>query len=647
MKSLKKVGMILLFLGFFILSFSKTSQASGDLFLKHLNFEAQVKEDGSMKVTETWNIEIEDTNTLYKTFETDYTKYSGITNVTVKDITTGKGQELREIKTLMYHVPKGSYYGMENDDGNFEIAWGVGLDDTRAVRKYQISYTIQDAIHKYSDYAELYWQFVGKDFEISADKVTGTITLPQNSTSSEEIKVWGHTEDLNGEIYPKGLNQIEFTVNHFNSGRFIEIRSLFPTQMITSAKKEENVTRLNTVIEEETKWAEEANRRRETRDFIKKAISFIINIVFIGISILFIRNAIRKIKKTKGKKKLKPTENIIYYREMPRENATPAQAIYIYKKIKSNLASTEIGKIFSATLLNLNLKKIIEFQVTKNNKNKDVVTIKIQDETLVKNLENQDEKVMAEFLLSAMKSKNSQEITVKDLQKYIQRSSSRILSLQEKIEKGTKQGLYQNQILDEKEEKVYQKELQAQLGYLFAIVFGIAMVAPIIITIGLSVLIGWIPFLIITMINFILSSITLSKINVYTQQGVNEAEKWKGLKKYMEDFSMLNEREVPEIVIWEQFLVYATAFGMADKVLKQLKIVYPDFENSINSNTYPYLYLMMNTNFSNSFTNSISSSISSAYSSASGGGGGFSGGGGGGRRPEVEEAVDNRFFNKK
>lgn len=149
------------------------------------------------------------------------------------------------------------------------------------------------------------------------------------------------------------------------------------------------------------------------------------------------------------------------------------------------------------------------------------------------------------------------------------------------------------------------------------------------------------------MINFILSSITLSKINVYTQQGVNEAEKWKGLKKYMEDFSMLNEREVPEIVIWEQFLVYATAFGMADKVLKQLKIVYPDFENSINSNTYPYLYLMMNTNFSNSFTNSISSSISSAYSSASGGGGGFSGGGGGGRRPEVEEAVDNRFFNKK
>ena len=63
----------------------------------------------------------------------------------------------------------------------------------------------------------------------------------------------------------------------------------------------------------------------------------------------------------------------------------------------------------------------------------------------------------------------------------------------------------------------------------------------------------------------------------------------------MEEFSLLNEKEVPEIAIWEKFLVYATAFGIADKVLKQLKIVYPDIENSINVNTYPYMYLMIHT----------------------------------------------------
>ena len=88
-------------------------------------------------------------------------------------------------------------------------------------------------------------------------------------------------------------------------------------------------------------------------------------------------------------------------------------------------------------------------------------------------------------------------------------------------------------------------------------------------------------------------------------------------------------------------MVYATAFGIADKVLKQLKIVYPDLENTININDYSYMYLMMNTDFSRSFTNAINTSMSAANSSATGGGGGFSaGGGGGGRRPVVEE-VDN------
>ena len=110
----------------------------------------------------------------------------------------------------------------------------------------------------------------------------------------------------------------------------------------------------------------------------------------------------------------------------------------------------------------------------------------------------------------------------------------------------------------------------------------------------------------------------------------------------MEDFSMLDKREVPELVIWEKYLVYATAFGIADKVIKQLKIVYPNFDEIMNTNiaTYTYINLMMNTNFNSSFSNSITTSMSSAYSSGTGSGGGFSGGGGFGRWPEV--AADGR-----
>lgn len=115
------------------------------------------------------------------------------------------------------------------------------------------------------------------------------------------------------------------------------------------------------------------------------------------------------------------------------------------------------------------------------------------------------------------------------------------------------------------------------------------------------------------------------------KNGIDEQDKWKALKKYMEDFSLLKEKEVPDLVLWEKFLVYATAFGISEKVIKQLKIVYPEF-NNLDYTVYPHMYMFMNTDFSRSF-NSVSSSMSSAFSSGSGSGGGFSGGGGRRRRP--------------
>ena len=59
----------------------------------------------------------------------------------------------------------------------------------------------------------------------------------------------------------------------------------------------------------------------------------------------------------------------------------------------------------------------------------------------------------------------------------------------------------------------------------------------------------------------------------------------------MEDFSLLNEREVPDLKLWEKYLVFATAFGISEKVLKQLKVVYPEITdmNSAMYNTYSYI----------------------------------------------------------
>lgn len=626
MNNIKKVTIILIFiLLFLIIGRIKSEAKSSDLYLENLEFNSIIEKNGDMVVNETWDIDIENTNTLYKTFKIDDTKYNAITDVTVTDITDGQEKEFKQIDELMYHVTKNCYYAMENDDGDFEIAWGVGLDDESQHKTYRITYRVKGAVAKYSDYAELYWQFVGKDFSVDAKNIKGTIYLPEMVENKEDIKVWGHTEDLNGEIYVTGNNKIEFTLNNFNSGRYVEIRTLFPTNLITSSTRGEQKEILNDVINEETVWANEANERRTRKENQDKIITSLIIIISLLLAIWFIAKIIKRTKSLKGLKEIKPEEKIIYFREIPREDASPMEALYVCREFKNQIDSTLLGNAFSSSLLDLSLKKKIEFKIEKDN-NKDNITIEILNRNTFLEDIPEDEKIFAKILLDATNDNNS--ITVKELQKYIKRMKTEdITKLPENLYKVIIDKFEKIGIINKKELDKYNKQTGAFAIYFIGLVFCV-MLLIFSINVNLYMLIGAIPLVITILINLVLISIQMKRTNVYTQKGINEKEKWKGLKKYMEEFSLLKEKEVPEIILWEKFLVYATVFGISDKVLKQLKIVYPDLDNMIQDGTYPYMYLMINTDFSHSFVSVVSSSMSSAYSSATGGGGGFSGGGG-------------------
>ena len=625
MKKIRKLFMVLIFTFLFLAIGNKSNAASSNLELNNLNFDAKIQENGDMVVTETWDIDIEDTNTLYKTFKTDINKYLDIKDVNVKETTNGIDKDFTETSRLMYHVTKDYYYGLINDNGDFEIAWGVGLDEESDTRTYEISYTVEGAVGRYSDYNQLYWQFVGEDFEIDANKITGTITLPKGVDNKDEIRVWGHTAAMNGEIYATANNKIEFTITDFKAGTYVEVRTLFPTDVLNDeVQRTYEHPILDTVLEEEMVWAEEANRLRNQRIIYVALIYIAITVL----SILLIINIIRKIKVIRKRKERKPSEEIIYFRELPREDASPAEAVFLEEETKTDLQPNDTGKIFSATLLNLSLKKLMEIQSTKNEKGKDEISIKLLDKDGILALENKDERAIGKFLISAFEKQEDGILTVKELEKFIKKSSStKILNLQEDIRQGTRIKLIDKKIIDKEEREKYQKESGIQALFIALFVFCVCMSFAIVEWIGNIVIAGCIVFAIIMFLNIVATGIAISKINVFTQDGIDEIAKWKGLKKYMQEFSLLDKREVPEIAIWEHFLVFATAFGIADKVLEQLKIVYPDIENTININTYPYMYLMVHTDFSRSFSNAISTSMSSAYTSASGGGGGFSGGG--------------------
>ena len=607
---MKNKKIIFIFCAIFLILLLGTVKVNATLELNELKFDAQINTDGSMDVTETWDIDISETNTLFKTFKIDNSKYSQITNVNVTEITSGE-KYFTQIYEEMHHVTKDCYYALENSKGEFEIAWGVGLDNSSDRRKYQISYTVQDAIAKYNDYSQLYWQFVGDNFEIDANKIIGNITLPQNANNKEDIKVWGHTKDLNGEIYVTELNKIEFTINNYSSGNYVEVRALIPNEMILFSNRAYNYDILNSVIEEETKWANEANERRQMQ---KNTLYIIIGIAII-IAIFFIIKTIKYIiKLNKLEKKYKPTTKLQYFRELPYEDATPAEALYMM----SNGFSKTFSASFSANILDLCLKKYITLELIDQNGKikKNIVKIKILNKEI--NELKEDEKLTLEFLKEVADGEN--ELTTKNITKYLEKRPSKITKLDERIEKiiEKEEITRENIIIENKKE--YNKYITRCAIYIAMACFTIVLI----------------PVAIIFAVNAILTGMIAHKINVFTQKGINEKEQWKAFKKYMEDFSLLKDKEVPALVVWEKYLVFATAFGISEKVLKQLKVIYPEITDMNSAMyTYSYIHILNSVNIGNCINSSVYSAVSS---SGSGAGGGFSGGGGGGRRPEVAVA---------
>lgn len=625
---------------------NEANASSGSLYLNNLEFNANINSDGSMDVIETWDIDISSTNTLFKTFKTDKSKYTGISNVQVTQVLkNGSEKRFEQINELMYHVTKDCYYGMKNKDGDFEIAWGVGLDSGNDTRTYKISYTVQDAIKNCDGFSELYWQFVGKDFEISANKIKGKINLPSEAERKEDIKVWGHTEGLNGEIYATSTKTVEFEINKFRYGRFVEVRVAIPQDVYIRSGRVDKELSIENIIKEETKWANAANARR-TRSKIGAGLLY--SITTIGLIALCVYIIYRLIKNKQFLNelpdKLKPEQQLTYFRDIPDENTTPAQALRMQKMKIMEFTSTEVGNVFSATLLDLSLKGLIEFEIENTQNGKQIIKIKIKNDNTSIITNNTDELEIYKFVREAIYKKGGV-ITSKELEKYIKAHQTEVVKLKNKIDKLSKLALCVKGYIDEKTMLLKEKHVGYMVGYITLIAFTFfgMIVFPAtmmedhsgdaIINV-FNIIFIW--FAIITQILALIATIIkckiISKLNIFTQFGVNKTSEWNGLKKFMEEFSMLDKREVPEIVIWEKYLVYATAFGIADKVINQLKIVYPNIDQNSNYSTGVYMGLMMNSNFSSSFSHSISSAMSSAYSSGSGGGGGFSGGGG--RRPE-------------
>ena len=106
-----------------------------------------------------------------------------------------------------------------------------------------------------------------------------------------------------------------------------------------------------------------------------------------------------------------------------------------------------------------------------------------------------------------------------------------------------------------------------------------------------------------------------------------------GLKAFLQDFTLLNERGTMEVGLWDQYLVYAEFFGLADQVRKDMERICPEYlrisniTKSLEVSTDGAVVYMFSDSIYTATTNAIErmaerSTSSSGFSSISSSGGG-------------------------
>ena len=471
---------------------------------------------------------------------------------------------------------------------------------------FLLDYKLDKAIVLHNDVAELYWQFIGNDFTDQINDLKIRIHL-LNNDESDSFRVWAHG-DLTGEIEKEDSKTVYAYVKYLYPNSPVDIRMTFDKNLITdtSKVKKSNEEALDSILKVEKERALEANRIRKRQQKIAAIANYtgIFLIVFQIFNIIYIY--------FKHDKEYKSDFNNDYYREFF-DDFNVEVGDYILKR-------TITPNAMSASIMNLIYKKNIKaekIEVEEGKKENYKFTLLNKD-----NLSDTETKLV-NFLFE--KVGNNNKFTTEELKKYAK--STKTYS-----DFNNTYTSWKNSVInDGKKLKIFETSIPNKIfNVLFCL---LVMFIGIIFStnIGLSI-----PYVIATILSIIVVIYSLQVLK-RTKYGNEQYLRLKASKKFLLDFGAFDIKELPEISLWERYMVYATLFGIASKVSKTMNVKIQEISNYESVQTFNTSYYDFE--LCNIINSSISSAVSmashtamevaaSSMSSSSGSGGGFSSGGG-------------------
>jgi len=472
---------------------------------------------------------------------------------------------------------------------------------------FLLEYQLKNVVILYNDTAEFYWKFFDESNTSPIGHIKIEIELPSTEVSAEELKVFGHGP-LDGKVSIREDGKIVYEVFGLSAREMVEARILFPTSMIPDSTKIINQSKFTEIMKEELGWAKKADREMYFNiiGFLLALLVVLFNI-FLAIRLYF-----------KYDRELKPEVEMDYYRELP-QDITPA--------VLSKLMSIQgVGsKDIMATLMDLVRKKYLKIEEIPKGRKKDYKFISIEegDTTNLK----EHESYLIHWLFYSIG--NGTSVTLKEIKDYAKASrtqSSFRHNYNKWVKKVGEEFKKYNYFGESKEglKTAGKVVLMEFAGVFLLFALGALLKMQLLMIIPLLLAVSFTGFGVI---------IYGALIRKKTQTGINEYTKWRAFKQFLLHFSNMKDYEIPSVVVWEHYLVYAISLGVADKVISKLKLVLSSQDISLRNSTYLYCMTDRSGRINNSMFRSFDKVFTSAFASATastGSGGGFSSGGGGG-----------------
>jgi uncharacterized membrane protein len=597
--NLDKKILPIFFILLLLLGTGVASAADRSYSIPLMNQDLYLQEDGTLHVVETIHY-----------------SFSGTYNGVYRDIPVSGQQNLENIKV--------------NAQGAYTSFQVINQGNTKRVKIYlysdpgkttpitdkdvqvTIEYDFVQVIKIYNDIAELQYKLVGESWEVPIQKVTANIHV----NSSDGVKYW-----LNPPYYADNSawqgNTLQVTSKSVPSGKYFEIRMVLPkNQFATNATNALfiNENGLSQIENIQNNYQNQINFQNNLYTILA-IIMLLICLIPVLIYIIFGREP-------------KIDYKAEYERDIPTKDP-PAMV----NAISGPGFSKKVGEPdldgYKATIMDLVDRKFLIMKAKEPKKEGYGVSGSIYF------------KISSEKDFSSLK---EFELDVIEFLKKFRRGS--LISLDamsdDLSDRGTAKSFLntfknwkkdiKNELLSDSElKKIFDKKgdiytkIFGFIGFIFAaLVFFFTISNPL-----PAATLAFFSSIVLGIVSIISLVLPQKIAGHWTTYGEEYDAKWQNFRKYIKDFSLIKEYPPESIAIWNKYLVYATALGVAKEVRKAMEEFVPK-DQLEGSDIYLFHYYGGYLLLSSSFDTGMATASSSSGAGGVGDVGGGAGGGGGG-----------------